>query len=55
MTMKKLFEMLNRLNGTPSESNFKLDAKIIHKEHINAIITTPDGEKTDYGKNKNRK
>ena len=48
--------MLNRLNHTPSYSNFKLDSKIIHKESTNAILTQPDGEKTDYGsKSKNKK
>jgi hypothetical protein len=49
MTLKKLFEMLNRLNHTPSHSNFRLDAKIVHKESTNAIVTTPDGKRTDYG------
>jgi hypothetical protein len=49
MTIKKLFEMLNRLNKTPSHSNFKLDAKIVHKEATNCILTTPDGKRTDYG------
>lgn len=41
--------MLNRLNKTPSHSNFKLDAKIVHKEATNCILTTPDGKRTDYG------
>ena len=35
MSLKKMFEMLNRINNTPSESDFKLDAKIKHKERIN--------------------
>ncbi len=48
--------MLNRLNNTPSLSNFKLDSKIVHKESTNAILTKPNGERTDYGsKSKNRK
>lgn len=29
--------MLNRLNHTPSESDFRLDAKIKHTERINAV------------------
>jgi len=37
MSLKKMFEMLNRLNHTPSESDFKLDAKIKHTERINAV------------------
>lgn len=38
MSLKKMFEMLNRLNNTPSESGFKLNAKIKHKERINIIL-----------------
>lgn len=37
MSLKKMFEMLNRLNHTPSESDFRLDAKIKHTERINAV------------------
>ena len=49
--IRKLFDMLNRINHTPSLSNkFKLDAKILHAEHTNAILTSPDGERTDFGK-----
>lgn len=47
--------MLNRLNNTPSHSNFKLDAKIVHKESTNCILTKPDGEKTDYGHKSTKK
>lgn len=47
--------MLNRLNHTPSYSNFKLDSKIIHKESTNAILTKPDGERTDYGSKSTKK
>lgn len=37
MSLKKMFEMLNRLNHTPSESGFRLNAKIKHSEKINII------------------
>ena len=37
-SLKKMFEMLNRLNNTPSESGFKLDAKIKHAESVNTIL-----------------
>ena len=46
MTMRKLFEMLNRLNHTPSKSNDKLNAKIGIGESVNALITSHDGHKT---------
>jgi len=36
--MRKLFEMLNRINGTPSHSEPKLDAKVKHKESINTVL-----------------
>ena len=45
--MKTLFELLNRINHTPSESKIKLDAKIKHKESTNAVLTSLDsGVKT---------
>ena len=48
-SVKKWFEMLNRINHTPSVSDkFKLDAKIIHKESINAVLTQPD-KRVDIG------
>jgi hypothetical protein len=47
--MRKLFDMLNRLNGTPSISNkFKLDAKVAHKESIDVILTKSNGKKKRY-------
>lgn len=36
--MRKLFEMLNRINGTPSYSEPKLDAKVRHKETVNTVL-----------------
>tara|TARA_B100000029_G_scaffold264040_1_gene260202 strand:+ start:1291 stop:1422 length:132 start_codon:yes stop_codon:yes gene_type:complete len=36
-SLKKMFEMLNRLNNTPSASDFRLDAKVRHAERVNAI------------------
>lgn len=42
--MRKLFEMLNRINHTPSISKFKLDAKIGHKENINVVLTKENGK-----------
>lgn len=36
--IKKMFELLNRINHTPSESDFKLDAKIKHAERINTVL-----------------
>ncbi len=39
MSLKKMFEMLNRLNHTPSESGFRLDAKIRHSEKVNHKLT----------------
>jgi hypothetical protein len=36
--MRKLFEMLNRINGTPSHSEPKLDAKVRHKESVNTVL-----------------
>ena len=35
--MRKLFEMLNRLNNTPSKSHGGIDAKIFHAERINLV------------------
>jgi len=51
--MKKLFELLNRLNHTPSESNFKLDSKIKTHEKTNAVLTSLNGEKKQIGTRKN--
>lgn len=45
MTIKKMFEMLNRINHTPSESNSRQDSNIKHKEQTNAVLTSPNGEK----------
>ena len=42
----RVFELLNRINHTPSISNSKIDAKIKHKENVNAVLTSPDGKKT---------
>lgn len=36
-TLKKMFEMINRLNHTPSESSFRLDGKIKHNEKVNVV------------------
>lgn len=48
---KKFFEMLNRINHTPSFSDkFRLDAKIVHHERINALLTKPDGKRVKIGK-----
>ena len=42
--------MLNRINNTPSFSNKnKMDAKIFHAEKTNAILTSPDGKRKDFG------
>ena len=38
MSLRGMFEMLNRINGTPSHSEIKLDAKVRHKESINVIL-----------------
>lgn len=43
--MRKLFEMLNRINHTPSMSKFKLDAKVGHKESVSIIITKENGKR----------
>jgi hypothetical protein len=40
--MRKLFEMLNRINGTPSHSEPKLDAKVKHKETVITILRGND-------------
>lgn len=48
--MKKLFELLNRLNHTPSMSNYKLDSHIRHRERTNAVLTSPNGKKIHIGK-----
>jgi len=47
--IRKLFEMLNRINHTPTKSNFKLDAKIKTTERTNAVLTSPTGKKTQIG------
>ncbi len=39
-----MFEMLNRLNHTPSKGT---NATIKHHERINGIITSRDGHRTD--------
>jgi hypothetical protein len=38
MSLRKMFEMLNRINHTPSESNGKMDSKIFHAERINTVL-----------------
>jgi len=43
--MRKLFEMLNRINHTPSKSHGGINAKIFHKESINVILTKENGKK----------
>jgi len=43
MSLRKMFEMLNRINKTPSFS--KMDAKIKHNERINAVLTRENGKK----------
>jgi hypothetical protein len=43
MSLRKMFEMLNRINHTPSFS--KLDAKVLHKEKINCVLTKENGKK----------
>jgi len=42
MSLRAMFEMLNRLNHTPSYSAPKLDAKVKHKESINTILRRVD-------------
>ena len=49
MNMRKLFEMLNRINKTPAISNDKLNSKIGIGESVNALITSHDGHKTKVG------
>ena len=48
MSLKRMFDMLNRLNHTPSESDFKLDAKVLHSEKINCIVTNAKGKKKKF-------
>jgi len=38
MSLRAMFEMLNRLNGTPAKSHGGIDAKIFHAERINTIL-----------------
>jgi len=38
MSLKRMFEMLNRINKTPSKSETKLNAKVRHKERINYVL-----------------
>ncbi len=44
--MRKLFEMLNRINHTPAKSLDKMDAQIGHKENVNVVIRNYKDEKT---------
>jgi len=46
MNARKVFELLNRINHTPSISDSKTNAKIVHVESNNVVITSPDGVKT---------
>jgi hypothetical protein len=38
MSLRAMFEMLNRLNHTPSKSHGGIDAKIFHAERINVVL-----------------
>ena len=38
MSLRAMFEMLNRLNGTPSKSHGGIDAKIFHAEKVNVVL-----------------
>jgi hypothetical protein len=42
-----MFELLNRLNHTPSVSHNDLDAKLRHKQKINAILTQPGNRRVN--------
>ena len=38
MSLRAMFEMLNRLNHTPSKSHGGIDAKIFHAEKVNIVL-----------------
>jgi hypothetical protein len=38
MSLRKMFEMLNRINNTPSKSHGGIDAKIFHTERVNIVL-----------------
>jgi hypothetical protein len=38
MSLRDMFEMLNRLNHTPSKSHGGIDAKIFHAEKVNVVL-----------------
>jgi len=38
MSLRDMFDMLNRINHTPSKSHGGIDAKVFHKERINVIL-----------------
>ena len=49
-SIRKISELLNNINHTPSKSNFKLDAKIKTTERTNAVLTSlKSGVKTKIG------
>ena len=53
-SMKKVFDMLNRINHTPSISNKKSDSQIRHREIINGVLTSVrTGEKRNVKPGRN--
>jgi hypothetical protein len=46
--MRKLFELLNRINHTPSQSHNGMDAKVFHKESLNVVLTKENGKTKKY-------
>ena len=42
MSLRAMFEMLERIYGTPIKLSPKLDAKVKHKESINTILRRVD-------------
>ena len=37
-SIKKMFEMLNRINHSPSTSERGIDAKVFHAERVNTVL-----------------
>ena len=42
MSLRAMFEMLNRLNGTPAKSHGGIDAKIFHAEKVSVVLGATD-------------
>ena len=38
MSLRAMFEMLNRLNHTPSKSHGGIDAKVFQAERVNVVL-----------------